>query len=217
MGAVVHIGLQTIGVVSESTGLQQLGGIYSKMAQVSSINDPGSSAYDTCQQYHPVETESRLHVYLQQCNLPINHSLQLLATGSIGAVYRYILPDDTVIVIKVQYVGIEQLLSNDLRMINGLVHTNDLLTGQSVADRVVQQIGELTKNELDYGQELQHHEFIYSLFLSTDTILISQPIPSMCTSTILVSHYLSGHTISPIYRRCEYGGNSEYIPAHQPV
>jgi predicted unusual protein kinase regulating ubiquinone biosynthesis (AarF/ABC1/UbiB family) len=109
---------------------QKLGGIYSKITQQTRITDPTDAIYNENRQVNEEQTKQRLHEHLRTLSLDIS-KVQLIGTGSIGAVYRALLSDDSSLVFKVQYVGIRELWEQDLQEVRVVMQTKDVFGGWS--------------------------------------------------------------------------------------
>ena len=182
------------GATSVTECLQTIGGLYSKVSQQARILDPQDQIYNECQQVNETETRHRLVQYLNNCTIP-SDSMELLATGSIGAVYRVRLPDTTFVLMKVQYVGIQDIWDQDLKMIRCALQAQSMIKTTQDPDNIMQQLDRIRSHELDYRYEMEQHLWFYQHFNHVLNMVIPVPEPQMSSDLVLVTRFLGGETL----------------------
>ena len=125
--------------------LQQMGGVYGKVAQASSLDDPDRAVFDECVPLNPVELEARVIAYCIENNLDAT-PLVMAGSGSIGGVYIVRRPDGRRVALKIRYPGIEDMVERDLSFMG----TMSMFSGHG---RIIPQIRQSILRELDYRLE----------------------------------------------------------------
>ncbi len=184
-----------------ATCLQQIGGIYSKVAQQTRITDPTDELYNECKQVNEAETKQRLVDFLKKQKVPVE-SMALLGTGSIGAVYMLKLKSGEHLVFKVQYVGIRELWEQDMKAMEYALNAKDFMDRQN-SDSMMKQLRKIMNNELNYRHELKSQEWFYKKFKDQPEYVVPQPKPEMCAEHVLVTQYVGGETLLAFKKRHE--------------
>src|SRR5436190_1404309 len=110
-----------------------------------------------------------------------------IASASIGQVHRARLHSGERLVVKVQHVGIERKVQEDLDVLAGLALLAEQFPefanyspSQSVAE-----MGRMLKRELDFGREERNLNQFGTMFKDDATICIPRPWTDFCTGRVL--------------------------------
>lgn len=172
------------------------GGILAKISQILCIEDGEGTVFSECKPYSQTKTLQKFKEYYAihketfftgVTNLDFN----IMKSGSIGQVHQATYNGEE-IVLKVQYVGLEEQFETDLKILKtvsdflfAFIDNKDML-------------GEITRKlyeELDYDNEKTNQETIYKIWASygeDEKITIPKIIPQLCSKTILTSSLLVG-------------------------
>jgi ubiquinone biosynthesis protein len=117
-----------------------------------------------------------------------------IASASIGQVHAAQLADGEEVVIKVQHLGIQKIVREDL----------DVLAGLSLlAERIpefapyrpaatVAEMGRTLRRELDFGREERNLQQFAAMFADTPTVRVPKPITEYCTPRVLTMERIDG-------------------------
>ncbi len=121
-----------------------------------------------------------------------------LASASIGQVHRARLKDGTLVVVKVQHVGIQEIVRKDLDVLSGLAQLVERLP-EFARYRPVQTVAEFQRSlrrELDFGREERNLQHFYLRFRDNPKVRIPKPITEFCTPRVLTMEMLEGIKLS---------------------
>jgi len=189
--------------------LQQLGGTYSKLAQLTCLDQPERSVFDDCV---PVNKDRLDAIFLEYClRHGINHDTAVFAaSGSIGGVYKAQDPTTgEILAIKIRYPGIEDMIQKDLQAILTMTKLSDSLGGTNASPSAIQMATSL-ETELDYELERRTTERIGQLmathnetYTSHDTVRVPRVHTHLCEENVLVTEYISDTTsFSKYIQKC---------------
>ena len=119
-----------------------------------------------------------------------------IASASLGQVHEARLPDGRHVVVKVQHLGIEEIVATDLvtiRRILRIVHGFYPIEG---LDAYYTQIRQLLKEELDFRQEAANVERIAKNFKPESRVVFPTVILERSTSRVLTTLFLEGTKLS---------------------
>jgi ubiquinone biosynthesis protein len=121
-----------------------------------------------------------------------------IASASIGQVHRARLHSGERLVVKVQHVGIERKVQEDLDVLAGLALLAEQFPefanyrpSQNVAE-----MGRMLKRELDFGREERNLNQFGAMFKDDATICIPRPWTDFCTSRVLTMDRIDGISIA---------------------
>lgn len=117
-----------------------------------------------------------------------------MASASIGQVHRARLRTGEEVVVKVQHIGIEAKIREDLEVLAGLAQLAERIP-EFQPYRPVATTAEMSRTlrrELDFGREERNlHQFV-ALLADNPHVRVPRPFVDLCTSKILTMEYLSG-------------------------
>jgi len=121
-----------------------------------------------------------------------------VASASIGQVHRARLHSGERVVVKVQHVGIERKVQEDLDVLAGLALLAEQFPefanyrpSQNVAE-----MGRVLKRELDFGREERNLNQFGVMFKDDPTLCIPRPWTEYCTSRVLTMDRIDGISIA---------------------
>lgn len=121
-----------------------------------------------------------------------------IASASIGQVHRARLRSGERVVVKVQHVGIERKVQEDLDVLAGLALLAEQFPefanyrpSQNVAE-----MGRMLKRELDFGREERNLNQFGAMFKDDATLCIPRPWTDYCTARVLTMDRIDGISIA---------------------
>ena len=120
-----------------------------------------------------------------------------LASASIGQVHRAVLPDSTVVAVKVQRPGIREIFLRDAVLLNLFVRVIFLLQVRSLyfLRDPVREFNEWIHDELDYRREAAYAEVLRRNAQKTPTEAVPRIHWDLTTSRILTMDFLQGYSV----------------------
>jgi ubiquinone biosynthesis protein len=117
-----------------------------------------------------------------------------IASASIGQVHAARLKSGEKVVVKVQHVGIEETVREDLDVLTGLAmlaeRVPELATYRPTA--TLAEMGRVLRRELDFGREERNLQQFYAQYADNLTVRIPQPFTEYCTSRVLTMERIDG-------------------------
>lgn len=175
----------------------QYGGLLSKVSQILMLNDINNNVFSDCKPFSRDKTHN--YIVKQYENNPdffrlINQfNFEIYKSGSVGQVYRAKLLDDREIILKIQYVGLDEQTRQDLKLLDMMV--SYLYSDLSEIDNAISDIKQKINEELDYQIEKRNQKYAYEAFFNEPQIHIPQIIDELCTDKILTMEYMDGYIV----------------------
>ncbi|MBB4852788.1 putative unusual protein kinase regulating ubiquinone biosynthesis (AarF/ABC1/UbiB family) [Mycobacteroides chelonae] len=116
----------------------------------------------------------------------------VIASASIGQVYRGRLDDGRTVAIKIQYPDIASKVRADLKNLQLITRLAAKKMPASNTQAIVAEVQRQMIKEVDYRTELAHHQRIFGVFRGHPAVRIPEPISELCTEHVLVTEYLEG-------------------------
>jgi len=169
------------------------GGILAKISQILCIEDGDGTVFSDCKPYSQVKTLVKFKEdYARDKDTFFKDVTELdfniMKSGSIGQVHRAVYKGEE-IVLKVQYVGLEEQFETDLKILKAV---SDFLFAFIDNKNMLGEITTKLYEELDYVNERSNQETIYNLWKSNPDFVIPRIIPELCTKTTIASSMLVG-------------------------
>lgn len=122
---------------------------------------------------------------------------QPFAAASIGQVHRAILPDDTEVVVKVQYPGVDEACESDLKQVRLALRLMGVLkVDKQLQDRLFQEIQDSLHEELNYEIEAQNLTVFKAFHAALDDkIIIPSVYPDYSSRRVLTLSLEKGDNI----------------------
>jgi ubiquinone biosynthesis protein len=117
-----------------------------------------------------------------------------IASASIGQVHRATLPSGDQVVVKVQHVGIEETVREDLDVLMGLALLAERVPELAMyrPTATLAEMGRVLRRELDFGREERNLQQFYAQYADDPTVRIPQPFTELCTSRVLTMERIDG-------------------------
>lgn len=169
------------------------GGILAKISQILCIEDGDGTVFADCKPFSQVKTLLKFKedyardrdTFFKDVN---NLDFNIMKSGSIGQVHRANYKGEE-IVLKVQYVGLEEQFETDLKILKAV---SDFLFAFIDNKNMLGEITTKLYEELDYVNEKTNQETLYSIWKPNDDFVIPRIVPELCTKTIIASSMLVG-------------------------
>lgn len=128
---------------------------------------------------------------------------EAFAAASLGQVHRGRLHDGSVIVVKVQYPGVEDTVAQDLKNVKMLLQTftliaRDVLRQPVDVEEVYAELDERLGEELDYENEARNTARFREMFADDDEIVIPEVYPELTSRRVLTLSYVEGYKLADI-------------------
>jgi ubiquinone biosynthesis protein len=124
---------------------------------------------------------------------------QPVASASIGQVHRAVLYDGRSVAVKVQHVGIEDKIRDDLEIAMELVKLVESHSTEAALYRPVNTVAEVRRsllNELDFSQELRNTRSFAHHFHKDPSVCFADVFPEFSTRRVLTMEFLEGTSLS---------------------
>ena len=176
---------------------QSYGGVLAKLSQIICFSDQNNKVFSDCKpfsqkktiEYFKNEFESNPDFFAD-----IKHiDFDVYKSGSIGQVHKAINKNDEEIIIKVQYVGLQEQIKSDLFILDKL---SSYLFHFADINNAMIDIKTKLYEELDYKIELSNHKLIYDLWEDNDDIKIPKLIPELSNKTMLYMHFIDATSLT---------------------
>lgn len=175
----------------------QYGGLLSKVSQILMLNDINNNVFSDCKPFSRDKTHN--YIVKQYENnrdffrLIKEFNFEIYKSGSVGQVYRSKLLDDREIILKIQYVGLDEQTRQDLKLLDMMI--SYLYSDLSEIDNAISDIKQKINEELDYQIEKRNQQYAYQAFFNEPQIHIPQIIEELCTDKILTMEYMDGYIV----------------------
>jgi len=136
-----------------------------------------------------------------------------LASASIGQVHAARLASGEQVVVKVQHVGIEEIVREDLDVLAGLAllaeRVPELAAYRPCA--TVAEMGRVLRRELDFGREERNLQQFCGRYKDDPTVRIPQPFTEYCTARVLTMERVDGIKLEERVRLLAEGFDLEEV------
>ena len=138
-----------------------------------------------------------------ELSAPIAHifksfNYECIGSASMGQVYKAVLHNDDVVVVKVQRPDIHEKINLDLQILDQLAHKISEEYPDFIVmnlEGIIKEFGEILRSELNYFNEAANARRFEEMFRDIDYCKIPKVYEELSTSKLLVLEYLEG--ISP--------------------
>ncbi len=121
-----------------------------------------------------------------------NFNAEALAAASLAQVHEARLRSGERVAVKVQHIGIEEEVKEDLRTFNQIVKITDFFLNVRGLKRAQEQINLAIMDELDYGKESDHLTNFYKNFSTLKHIHVPKVYTKYSSEHVLVMEYVEG-------------------------
>lgn len=143
-----------------------------------------------------------------------NFDIQPRASASIGQVHNARLLDDTPVVVKVQRIGVEALVEQDLKVLSDLAHFASQHTELGAYYDIegwVEEFAFILRNELDYTYEGHNAERIRRNFAGDERLHVPRIYWEYSTKRVLTMEEISGIKVNDFESLDKAGLNRSHI------
>ena len=177
---------------------ENYGGVFSKLAQLLCFEDntSDSKVFSECK---PVNMEKTI-VFLKnefENNRDFFKDIDYIdynvyKSGSVGQVHKGKLIDGSDIVLKVQYLGLEEQIKSDLVILEQIIN---FLYSFADLTNALKDIKIKLYEELDYNIEFKNHSTIADIWKDEKEIKIAKLLPEVCSQNILGMYFVKGESL----------------------
>ncbi len=117
-----------------------------------------------------------------------------IASASIGQVHRARMTNGDVVVVKVQHIGIEEVIRDDLDVLSGAAQLAERFD-EFKPYKPIKLVGEMARSlrrELDFGREERNLQQFAAMFDKDPTVRVPKPFGELCTARVLTMESLDG-------------------------
>lgn len=170
------------------------GGAYAKIAQALQIGDSSHKSFSACNPINPEKTLERVQNY-QTLHPSLEIEDEASWFGSTAQVHRAFSSEvDESIVIKAKYVGIENILQDDLQVLSSGIKLFDRKKKFHV---YVEDMKSTIMNELDYSREIKYIKYIREINTKHNLgIQVPTVIDRFCSDNFICMTQIMGQTLS---------------------
>lgn len=175
-----------------SSTLKDYGGVLSKLSQLLCLDDKDNNVFSECKPFSKEKTIKFFKRFIINSGLPVNNvDFNVYKSGSIGQVHKAVY-EDKKIVFKVQYVGLQEQVKCDLKILDKVASYLFYFTDIKNA---MKDIKTKMTEELDYELEKKNQDTMYKLFKKTKYVKIPKVISELSNDKILAMYYIEGKSL----------------------
>lgn len=119
-------------------------------------------------------------------------SVQPLASASLGQVHRARTHEGQEVAVKVQYPGISETISSDLKNLRTMLDTMGIMSRRFDSEGIFAEIQKHLLEEVDYVQEAIHLEQFRKLYAHDPRVLIPRYYPRLSSERVLTMELVQG-------------------------
>lgn len=176
---------------------ENYGGVFSKLAQMLCFedNETDSKLFSECKPVNMKKTVKYLKNEFENNRDFFKNvksiDFEIFKSGSVGQVHKGKLYDDSDIVLKVQYVGLDDQIKSDLVVLEQIIN---FLYSFADLTNALKDIKKQLNEELDYNIEYKNHQIIKELWKDHDSIKIAELLPEVCSKNIIGMYFVEGES-----------------------
>jgi len=126
------------------------------------------------------------------------------AAASLGQVHKAMLKNGQVVVVKVQYPGVDETVEQDLKNLKALLQvfttmTRDLLRQRFDASEIYLEMEERLREELDYVNEANNLVLFHRLFADDEEVVVPRLYPDFSSRRVLTMEYIEGYKLQEMF------------------
>ena len=196
--------------------LEELGGSFLKFGQILSLQVDSlppeycDALLNLLDRVPPFSREEVARVFVEEFGKPPEElyrefNYQSLASASIGQVHRAVLEDSSVVAVKVQRPGVQELFRRDaalLRLFVRIIFWLKIRTFYFMRDPV-REFNHWVADELDYRREATYAEALRRNSQETPTETVPRIMWALTTSRVLTMDFLEGYSVMEYLRIVE--------------
>ena len=178
---------------------ENYGGVFSKLAQILCFdeNESDSKVFSECKPVNMEKTVEYLNNEFTNNKIFFKNiksiDLNVFKSGSVGQVHKGKLYDNSDIVLKVQYVGLNEQMKSDLIMLEQIIN---FLYSFTDLTNALKDIKTKITEELDYNIEYKNQKIIKELWKDDEYIQIAELLPEICSKNIIGMYFVKGENFN---------------------
>ena len=176
-----------------SETFQSHGGVLAKLSQILCTDNEDNKVFSDCKPFSREKTIEYLKKeYEKNFFKDVNYiDFEVYKSGSVGQVHKAVYDKNGIskdIILKVQYVGLEEQVKVDLYILDMIISTLYKFSDLSIA-----MIDIKTKlyEELNYDIELSNSQLIYDIWKDNENIKIAKVIPELSSKKIIAMEFIN--------------------------
>ena len=118
-----------------------------------------------------------------------------IAAASIGQVHKAVMPDGTVLAIKIQYPGVRDSIDSDVKNVAALLRMSGLVPANLDIAPVIEEGRQQLHQEANYEREAEYLQKFGELLTGNDRFLVPRFFPALSTDKVLAMSYCEGSPI----------------------
>jgi aarF domain-containing kinase len=128
-----------------------------------------------------------------------------LASASLAQVHRAVLHSGEEVAVKVQHKWIREQYPGDIRVIDFLAKTGNVLFSEFDYNWIVEDMRKSAKMELDFTQEVKHALKCAQIFKDSENVIVPKIYTEFCTSRVITMSFEKGALITDSEKVAEMG------------
>ncbi len=198
--------------------VEELGPTFIKFAQILSTRPDLiplelANAFSKLQdEVSPIPFSEIKQVFLEEFGKPVSElfdgELELVASASLGQVYKGVLPDGDLVAVKVQKPNITQTIASDIAIMRQIASfLKDRLKEYGIddANMIIDEFEKTIRKELDFNIEALNLKRFAKNFEENPKIKVPRLYESLTTMRILTMEYIDGVKVSDLKKLEERG------------
>jgi predicted unusual protein kinase regulating ubiquinone biosynthesis (AarF/ABC1/UbiB family) len=121
-----------------------------------------------------------------------------IASASLGQVHRATTRDGRLVAVKVQHMGIDEVVRKDLKTIRRILGIVHRFFPVENLDEYHRQIEEMVRSELDFTEEADHIRRIGRNFRDDPRVRFPEVLPELSTRAVLTASFCEGVNVSHV-------------------
>ncbi len=207
--------------------VEELGPTFIKFAQILStrpdlipleLADAFSKLQD---EVSPIPFSQIAQVFLEEFGKPVEEifegEMELVASASLGQVYKAFLPDGSAVAVKVQKPDITRTIASDIAIMRQIASfLKDRLREYGIddADMIIDEFEKTIKKELDFNIEALNLKRFAKNFENNPNIKVPMLYESLTTRRVLTMEFIDGIKVSDIAALQEAGIETHLVAKH---
>lgn len=168
------------------------GGLLGKIAQILSLEVETTNVFDKCDPISSSITHEYMMGEVSEWDIydeVLEINPEIYKAGSLGQVYKAVLHGRDQVIVKVQLLGIEDNVKEDLKILDFLVRHVYSLTQ---FENAILDIKEQIQCETNYLKEAEFQQIMRDLNHDDENIIIPKIHRELCTKETIVMEYMEG-------------------------
>jgi len=179
------------------------GGVLAKLSQILCYDNPNNNSFSDCKPFSKEKTIKYLKNEVENNGVFFENvseiNFDVFKSGSIGQIHKAVYKEKNGelnnIILKIQYVGLEDQIKSDLFILDTVI--SFLYNNMVDMTKAIVDIKTKLFEELNYELEASNQKILYDLwFKENSNIKIAKIIPELCTNKILSMYFMEGESLT---------------------